>query len=117
MKANDEELEQDEDELNKSQTSEELKFNTEITMINRKISTSSSKKSSLRKTSACSHISKIAVQCECDSVDSSNSQNSGFVNTAFDIEPPSMYSNEKKEPIDAISKLNDSINYKYYSKC
>lgn len=93
-------------------------------MINRK---TSSKKSSLRKTSNCSHISKIAARLDCDSLESSNnSQNSGSgcANPAFEIEPPIMYSNNT----DAIvklestndrndSKISDSIDYAYYSKC
>ena len=94
-------------------------------MINRK---TSSKKSSLRKTSNCSHISKIAARCESDSLDSTgSSHSSGCVNPAFEVEPPIMYSNNNNNNTDAIikiepavksvSNLNDSTDYEYYSKC
>jgi hypothetical protein len=89
-------------------------------MINRK---TSSKKNSLRKTSNCSHISKIAARCESDSLDTTNSsRSSGCVNPVFDVEPPLMYSNPdaiiKIAPtVNSVSNKNDPIDYEYYSKC
>jgi hypothetical protein len=114
------EKEEMKDELNRSYTSEELKYNTEITMINRRIS---KKKNSLRKTSNCSHISKIEVRRDLERSSSSdlkvNSGDSGCINHGFEIEPPLMYSNieSKIESVSNLDNTAESMDYEYYSKC